>query len=371
MRNTLRLVVPGAVVMLLSLFSGCRPEVVDPAPQEPDPRVPTVPTVPTVPADSTEPSEPTDTVPAVWGALGDSQTDEYQADDNRGPPTAINWLEILAQEKHVDFGAWSDRSRGEPRRAGYEYNWARSSAVMSGVVSAQLDGLVAQIAGASVTHAVLFATGNEWVNRSPYLMNAIYNSPDGGVTDATGTAIAARVAVVAGQINHVMERLAQAVIERSTGGGIVILTPPDYALHPGVILALTNPVRRGYVSDAIQAIHESVSARAETINSTAGRTLVSVLRSDNHLVEVWASADGRYVTAAGVRLDYRNDSPDGSPYFVALASSGTGSAHMGTIGGGMFARAFIEAANGLEGIAIKQLTDAEIRAAAGIDSSVE
>lgn len=302
----------------------------------------------------------------VWGALGDSQTDEYQADDGRGDANVLNWLELLVLTRDLDFGDWSSSGRGEPRRRGFEYNWARSGAVMSDVVGSQLDGLARQMASGEATHAVLFSTGNEWVNRSPYLMMAIYESPDGGVTDATGVRVQQRVDQIAGRIIQVMERLAEAVERAGTGGGVVIMTPTDFVLHPGVAAMLPDVARRGYVSDAVESIYQSALSRAEEINEEAGRTVISVTHTDEHLRDVWATADGQYVTAAGVRLDYTRETTNGNPYYLALAPT-AGSAHMGTIGNGIFARAFIDAANRLDAVAIPQLSDADVRAAAGID----
>ena len=53
------------------------------------------------------------------GILGDSQSDEYRADDNRGdnyPSVTYNWVEILSQHRHLNFGTWG--TRAEPRRTG-------------------------------------------------------------------------------------------------------------------------------------------------------------------------------------------------------------------------------------------------------------
>jgi hypothetical protein len=240
---------------------------------------------------------------------------------------------------------------------------------MSEVASRQVEGLARQIEAGQVTHAVLFSTSNEWMNRPPFLVRTIYQSPDGGITDGSGVAISTRVDEVSGRIVEVMDRVAQAVLDsNSSGGGVAIMTPLNFVLHPGLIEALPDPVRRAYVSEAINEIHLAVSARATDINAAAGRTVVSVGRADEHLRAVWASADDRFVSAAGVRLDYRQDSVDGSPHFVAIAPT-TGSAHMGTIGNGILARAFIDIANRLPGVAISQLSDAEIRSAAGVLST--
>lgn len=305
--------------------------------------------------------------PMVWGALGDSQTDEYHGDDARGDETVLNWLELLVVTRDLNFGEWSDRGRGEPRRRGFEHNWARSGARMTEVVDQQLAGLAAQIEAGEVTHAVLFSTANEWVNRSPYLMNAIYESPDAGRTDATGVAVDRRVEEISGRIVRVMERLSDAVRDAGAGGGVVILTPMDYVRHPGVMEVLADPARRAYVAGAIEEIHSIVAARGDAINTAAGRTLVVVHRVDEDFRRVWSSADGRYVAAAGVQLDYTRDTTNGDPHHLALAPTG-GSPHMGTIGNGVLAQTFIDAANRLPGVEIPQLTDAEIRAAAGLGS---
>ena len=63
------------------------------------------------------------------GAMGASLTDEYGADDNR---SGMVWVEQLVTSQDFNFGAFSAASRGEPRRAGYEYNWARSGATATG-----------------------------------------------------------------------------------------------------------------------------------------------------------------------------------------------------------------------------------------------
>ena len=238
---------------------------------------------------------------------------------------------------------------------------------MTEVVDQQVEGLAAQIEAGEVTHAVLLSTANEWVNRSPWLMNAIYESPDGGLTDATGVTVQRRVEEISGRIVQVMERLAEAVRTAGTDGGVVILTPMDYIRHPGVMEVLSNPTRRGYVAGAIEEIHSIVAARGDAINAAAGRTLVVVPRVDEDFRAVWSSADGQYVTAAGVPLDYTRDTTSGDPHFLALAPTG-GSPHLGTIGNGVLAQTFIDAANRLPGVDIPQLSDAEIRAAAGLGS---
>src|SRR5687768_11788563 len=68
------------------------------------------------------------------GVLGDSYSDEYQF----YPPhraRARNWVEILAETRGIDFGAFSLADRGAPRHAGYANNWARSGATTANAIA--------------------------------------------------------------------------------------------------------------------------------------------------------------------------------------------------------------------------------------------
>src|SRR5690606_2250705 len=66
------------------------------------------------------------------GAIGDSLTDEY--DDQDFGAYARNWLELLVEERGVEVGPTAAQAGqpggtwGEPRRTGYQENWARSGA---------------------------------------------------------------------------------------------------------------------------------------------------------------------------------------------------------------------------------------------------
>src|SRR5262249_51174168 len=96
------------------------------------------------------------------GALGDSYTDEYRfypPDQSR----ARNWVEILSATRGLDFGAFSTRSRGEPRIQGFAFNWARYDATSSDMVRNQLPGLTSQVASGRVKYAGVFIGGNDFL----------------------------------------------------------------------------------------------------------------------------------------------------------------------------------------------------------------
>lgn len=98
------------------------------------------------------------------GVLGDSYSDEYQF-YSPDRTTARNWVEILAATRPLNFGRYSTESRGEPRHEGYEFNWARSDATTTDLITAgQHTGLASQIAAGEVSIAVIFIGGNDFIH---------------------------------------------------------------------------------------------------------------------------------------------------------------------------------------------------------------
>src|SRR5437879_4920739 len=94
--------------------------------------------------------------PIGIGAMGDSYTDEYRfyAPDRS---TAQNYIEQLADDGNVDFGKFSKQSRGEPRNAGFAFNWAQSADTSSDLLAdGQLSGLAGQVAAGKVDLAFVF-----------------------------------------------------------------------------------------------------------------------------------------------------------------------------------------------------------------------
>lgn len=98
------------------------------------------------------------------GILGDSNSDEYRANDNRGgsyAATTLSWVELLQAHRGVDVGTWGSRS--EPRRVGYANNWARSGATAGTMISSgQHTGLAAQIAANQINIAIIYIGQNDF-----------------------------------------------------------------------------------------------------------------------------------------------------------------------------------------------------------------
>ena len=303
----------------------------------------------------------------VWGAMGDSNTDEYRADDNRSGSTAfaattLNWLELLVNHRSLNFGAWSDTSRGSPRREGYEYNWALSGVQIGSVAGAQLTGILAQIQAGTVTHVAIQGTVNEW-HLASGRVDDIYNSPDGGITGGTsGDLVADMVSDYADAINGVVDQLLAA-----GAAGVVVLTNPDYIEYPGFEAAYTNATQRGYYTAAVEGVFTSCDSHATSVNATYGYNVVEVVRWDaEYITDLFPT----YVPGSPGTLDV-----GGETILVAQASNGDphyfyeNSGHAGTVLGGFIANSFVGAANTLDGIAITPFSDSEILTNAGITAS--
>ena len=115
------------------------------------------------------------------GIMGDSNSDEYQADDHRGgeyASTTLGWVEQLVKQRGLNFGTWG--TWGEPRRTGYEYNWARSGATAESMISSgQHTGLARQVEEGKVSYVFLWIGTNDF-----HLKNGTYKEIyDGSLND--------------------------------------------------------------------------------------------------------------------------------------------------------------------------------------------
>ena len=135
------------------------------------PRKPSDPTQPGMPTPDPDPNPGTETDPdpdpdssldpnldeVAFSVLGDSDSDEYRADDNRGGAYAsvtFNWVEQVVRFRGLRFGQWG--SWGGARRSGYAHNWARSGAKAEDLLNqGQAAGAAQQIADGIVTHVFI------------------------------------------------------------------------------------------------------------------------------------------------------------------------------------------------------------------------
>jgi len=280
------------------------------------------------------------------GVMGDSISDEYQADNARGgsyDATTFNWLEQLVLRRGLNFGPWG--TWGEPRRTGYEYNWARSSATTSLLIEqGQHTGLAKQVAEGKVSIVFL------WIGYDDFsLTNGTYEEVYNGSLDD---------AALQSKVNQMVANITTAVDTVLAAGPVkmVIVTLADSSLAPQAVVHFPNAAGRRRVTNAINQVNVGV----ENLGSTRG---VTVVNANNFARAVLGRVNKLGFLNIGnkkINLLVKGN----SPFYLQLADM---AGHPGTVASGLSANAlFIQPFNDSYDLGIPPLTDEEILMNAGI-----
>lgn len=193
--------------------------------------------------------------PIVLGVMGDSLSDEY-SEASYGV-YAQNWVQQLAIYNGVNLGptaAAAGQPGGtwnEPRRRGYEYNWARAGATSGSLLSGGQDtGLAAQVPTKGITHAILAIGANDF-NPGGAAFNALYN--DTWSATMIDDYVNQRVANVTTALNTVLP----------TGVKLALVNFPDYSVAPATQAAYPDPTKRDRVTAAIAQVNAGLDALAQ------------------------------------------------------------------------------------------------------------
>lgn len=277
--------------------------------------------------------------------LGDSQSDEYRADDNRGynyPATTLNWAELLVQARKVNFGQWSVWE--EPRRTGFEYNWARTGNTTASMIESEHHvGVAEQIKQGKVNVVVIFIGANDF---APYILDdgyqAIYN-------DELSDAAKKR------KVNRIIADIKTAVYTVKDAGDvrIVLVKVPDWGQHVGVQVAFPFPDQRSQVSSVVTDVNSELDklANEEGLLTVDPNALYQGLVYEN---------DTNKMIVDGVEIErlLLNNNPKN--FYLEDG------VHTGTVVNGFLANAIIEKVNLMIDNDITLLSESEIREAAGL-----
>ncbi len=277
--------------------------------------------------------------------LGDSQSDEYRADDNRGdnyPSATKNWVELLAKVRGTDFGEWGDW--GEPRRTGFEYNWARSGATARSLIeSGQHTGVAQQVKEGKLNVVILFIGALDF---APYITQddygAIYNN---NLSDPDKKS----------KINRVIADIKTAVYAIKDAGEVRILLVkiPDWGNHLGVQVAYPFPDQRAQVSEVVKDANAEIDklAQEENLQTVDPNELYNDLFYKNGSAKI---------TVDGVPLErlLLNNNPRN--FYL---SDGV---HTGTVINGFLANTILDKLNTMISNRILPFSEIEIRQAAGL-----
>jgi lysophospholipase L1-like esterase len=286
------------------------------------------------------------------GAMGDSFTDEYDiftpwAYQGEGR----NWVEQLAlnRSSEMDFGAYNAASLGAPRYAGYAHNWARSGATTTTLLSeGQHTGLAAQVVNGDVSLVYLGIGTNDFANIQlgtvqlpgfgPFVIDLTNEYGPTYSGQRTDQQVAERVDNLVTNFTAALDALSSAAAK------VVVGTAVDIGSVPSVRAAFPDALRRQRITDAMM----TANAQITDIALSRGIPVVDFAA----LVNLYHSASPVYV--GGI------DGKSSGRFFL-----GDG-VHPSTLIQGLFANAFIAAANEVYGTNFTPLSAAEILMNAGI-----
>lgn len=277
------------------------------------------------------------------GELGDSITDEYRfyAPDRS---QAKNWVEILAKTRHVQFGPHSLTSRGEPRNAGFAYNWARSDATSSDMVQNQLPGLAGQVRRGQVNLVSILIGGNDFLH---------YANGFNAFSPPSLAEVQAGLAKVEARAEDNLTTAVRTIMAASPNVKVAIATLPDIRTFPAVAMLGGYPPLKPLI-DAIGPALDKYNARVKALAAEQpGQIAVVDLNALYTSLATATAATGK-LKVGNQTIDARTPSDDPRHLFLADGL------HIGTVGQGLVANAFVQAYDSTFGTTIRPLRPAEI-----------
>lgn len=279
------------------------------------------------------------------GVIGDSLSDEYQADDARGyeyAPTTLNWIEQLVKNRNINFGNWG--VWGDVRRTGFAYNWSRTGAnTESAILNGQDTGLASFVKSGEVNVVIIYIGGNDFspINNSG-LYIPIYN---GSLSEEQ---IKNEISAIAGNISSMLM-----TIKKAGSPKILLISVPDWNLNGAAQVFFQNETGRERVSEAIKKTND-------LIVNIAKKEQVAYLDINNFYRDQLQNAPLGSIMIGGESIAVYV--PGDEPHHVILSDA----VHPGTIANGLFANFLINALNQKFNTNIIPLKENEILKSAGI-----
>lgn len=276
--------------------------------------------------------------------LGDSQSDEYRADDARGKnfdTVTYNWVEILHRERNIDFGEWG--TYPEPRRTGYAYNWARSGATARSMIeSGQHIGVAEQIKSGEVNTVVIYIGANDY---APFVTDNGYNAIyEGRLTEAQ----------IIRKRNEIVADIKTAIDVLQAAGEvkIVLVTIPHWSNNFGVALAFPLPEGRRRVLQAVSDTNAEITALASNYS-------IPVLDPNTFYANLTSDTNGS-IYVGDIKLERLLINNDPKNMFL------DDGIHPGTVLNALFANELIRVLSTAYGVSITPLSTDEILGIVGL-----
>lgn len=286
----------------------------------------------------------------AMGIIGDSVVDEYRADDNRAggtsyAATTLNWVELGVKYNRLNVGSWSSSSRGDPRRAGYEYNWAKSGAKVHDIISqGQVSGVVNQIKQGKFNNVFIQVGSNDFLPANSLTSQDSYSSIYNGTL--TGTALNSKLDAIVLDFTSSVNSLLEAGVTH-----IYITNIGDPGISPNTQKVYTDATKRARVTNAIS----SVNARLSMLSSQK----VHVIDMGEFANSLLSSLNNGALNVSGVNITFTNG---WAPTNLILGDG----VHTGTVGSGLLLNFFLSKISLFSGNYLSSISDSEILSAAGI-----
>lgn len=275
--------------------------------------------------------------------LGDSQSDEYRADDSRGltyASTTKNWVEHLVDLREINVG--ENGTFEEPRRSGFAYNFARSGATtLSMIESGQHASAAELVKEKKVNAVVIFIGTNDFSPIHPTGYDAIYNE---SLIEAD----------VIRKKNDVVSGIKTAIqtVQSSGEVRIILVTIPDWGRNPVIRITYPDPLRRAKVTEVVNDINTDL----KTLLTESEGTVIDI----NEFYESLLDQEDKKVRVGSITLI--NTLPSDNPRHFFLDDG----IHTGSLVNALFAREVILRFNDFFTPVFTPLTEAEMLSNSGL-----
>ena len=275
------------------------------------------------------------------GAVGDSYTDEYRfyAPDRA---QARNWVEILAATHRVRFGPFTTQMRREPRDQGFAFNWARSDSTSVQMVANQLPGLAVQAARGQVKYAWIFTGGNDFL----YFLRD--NAPT--ATNPLAPQLLRQLGALEAQVEADFTTAVDRLLAASPRVRVVVATLPDVASLPIVQEGLAFYPQ---AAPLVAAVGQEIQKYNGLIRQTAA-TNPRVALADIAAQAAQLQSAGSTASFGGATINLTTPGDNYHDFFLADGI------HLGTVGQGIIADAFVSAVDSKFGARIRPLSPTQI-----------
>ncbi len=281
------------------------------------------------------------------GIIGDSNSDEYRADDNRAggtqyAATTLSWDELLVTKKGFDLGVWG--TWGGERRTGYKNNWARSGATSDSMIqNGQHTGLSLQISAGEIDYAFIFIGSNDF-----HTWNGTYTEVyNGTLSDAD----------LQTKVNRIISNITTAVdtLKQPGSAQVILMNYADPGMSADFMQQFPDATKRQRVTNAINQINQGLTQLA----TSRGIILVDLGEFGSSLLARIDANGNIIVGGEAINAVVHGD----EPHHLQLGDS---VGHMGTVASGFMANLLGSAlANGNTTLFVP-FTDAELLVNAGI-----